>query len=514
MVAPFKSQSFPLFSLPEENSSQNLNFSPEDFRRLRHAGYRFIPLIHRTHADCLTPVGAFMAAAGAPYSFLLESVEKGTNVGRYSFIGLDPLFTLCARDNGIEIREDGRVTFLGEGDPLSVLANRINGLKVAPVREAAFYGGAVGYLGYDYVRKLERIPDLNPDLLHLPEAWWMVPRRMIRFDHVTREVSIIILASAEDNEGYAKAIEELDGLRRKLAGGGNPKPPGKHSLPDPEKIVSSLSREAFLQAVAKARDYIFAGDIFQVVLSQRISFPFDGDSFAFYRVLRTVNPSPYLFYLHCGDHQVVGSSPEMMVRLDGGRAEVRPIAGTRPRSLPGRSEDSLIQELLNDEKERAEHLMLVDLGRNDLGRVCRYGTVRVEDFMTVERYSHVLHLVSRVTGELQPEMDAFSLLRAVFPAGTLSGAPKVRAMEIIEELEPCRRGFYGGAVGYIGFDGRLDTCIAIRSAVAAGGYAHLQAGAGIVADSDPEREYQETVFKLRALFRSFSLLERGEEGWL
>lgn len=506
---------FSPFSCPaaEEHPFLNLNLSQEDFQQLGHAGYRFIPLILKIHADCLTPTGAFMAIADNSYAFLLESVEKGINVGRYSFIGFDPLLLLSTReDGGIEIREGERVDLRAEGEPLTVLAEQIQNLKVAPLRETVFFGGAVGYVGYDYVRRLEKIPVQNPDLLSLPDVWWMVPRKIIRFDHVTKEIALILLSST--SQGYTTALEKLYAFRRELVIAGGFSLPKKHQLPSPEKITSSLSREEFLQAVSKARDYILDGELQQVVLSRRLSFPFYGDSFSFYRALRSVNPSPYLFYLHCGAYQVVGSSPEMLVRLDGEQAELRPIAGTRPRFLPGRSEESLCEELLKDEKERAEHLMLVELGRNDLSRVCRLGTVQVDELMVVERYSHVLHLVSEVTGILRPEKDAFSLLKAVFPAGTLSGTPKLRAMEIIEELEPCCRGIYGGAVGYIGFDGRMDTCIAIRSAVKTGDCLHLQAGAGIVADSDPEREYEETTLKLQALFTCLLLLERGEDGWL
>src|SRR5690554_23473 len=507
----------PLFNpLATERESIFPRLSPErnEFRNLCKAGYCYIPLVCRLRADCLTPTGAFLAVGNMPGSFLLESVEKGMNMGRYSFIGFDPLLLLKCRGTQGEIAGAGRTRSWSGRDTLDVLSELLQGLKVSPLPESSvFYGGAVGYLGYDYARQLENIPNDNPDLLNLPDAWWMAPRKLIIFDHVTREIDLVVLAPAGEKKSYGRAAGEIEELRAALLQS-RPGPPEKRRSPEPAEIKSSFARKDFVRAVQKAGEYIFAGDIFQVVLSQRLSFPYKGDPFAFYRVLRNINPSPYLFYLHCGDHQVIGSSPEMLVRLSGEEAEVRPIAGTRPRNVRGRTEESLLRELLADEKERAEHLMLVDLGRNDLGRVCRYGTVRVEDFMEVERYSHVLHLVSKVKGKLASGMDAFSLLKAVFPAGTLTGAPKIRAMEIIEEIEPCRRGFYGGAVGYLGFDGRMDTCIAIRSAVAAGGMIHLQAGAGIVADSDPDREYQETIYKLQALLSAFTLLERGEEAWL
>ena len=501
-------------TLPSEESPFSQYPDPSEFQRLSAQGYKYIPLVRRLRADCLTPVSAFLAVGNKAGSFLLESVEKGMNIGRYSFIGFDPLLTLKSTDTAIELTGAGRAERFSGGDPLDRLAKILEELRVSPLPlKTAFYGGAVGYLAYDYVRRLEEIPAAKPDLLHLPNAWWMVPRFLIIFDHVTREIMLVVLASAEEQDGYHRAAGEIEELRSALMKS-RPGPPERFKPPGPAGIEFTFTREEFMAAVRKAREYIFAGDICQVVLSQRMSFPYDGDPFAYYRVLRNVNPSPYLFFLHCGDHQVIGSSPEMLARLKGREAETRPIAGTRPRTLPGRTTEDLRRELLADEKERAEHLMLVDLGRNDLGKVCRYGTVRVDEFMVIEEYSHVMHLVSSVKGELAPGEDAFSLLKAVFPAGTLTGAPKIRAMEIIEELEPCRRGFYGGAVGYVGFDGQMDACIGIRSAVAAGGRIHLQAGAGIVADSDPGREYQETIYKLQALLRAFTLLERGEDEWL
>jgi len=497
----------------------------EDYLELSRQGYRYIPLRYRLHADCLTPVGAYLAlrcrGRGRRRSFLLESVEKGVSVGRYSLLGMDPLLTINCTDSGVTKTDTGGSVEV-EGDPLDVLAESMRGLGVAPVENSpVFYGGAVGYLAYDYVRQLEKIPRTKPDALCLPTAFWLVPGKLICFDHVTNEITIVIMTAAGAERHYQNAAAEMERLLLELRRS-RPAPPIKVDLFEAEKTTSTFKRKDFCQAVKAAKDYIFAGDIFQVVLSQRLSFPFSGDPFDFYRVLRTVNPSPYLFYVDCGNHQVVGSSPEMLARLSSNdnEAEIRPIAGTRPRFLPDRTEEELVNELTTDEKERAEHLMLVDLGRNDLGRVCQYGTVKVEEFMTVERYSHLLHLVSKVTGKLgapkagDPLQKALSLLRAVFPAGTLTGAPKVRAMEIIEELEPCQRGIYGGTIGYIGFDGHMDTCIAIRTAIAAEGFMHLQAGAGIVADSDPEREFQETLCKLQALLESFSLLEKGGEGWL
>ena len=537
------------FHLPAEEDPFSLYPDPGEYQRLAAQGEKYIPLVRRWRADCLTPVSALLAGGNRAGSFLLESVEKGMNIGRYSFIGFDPLITLRSTGAEVELTGADRAGKFSGGDPLvgdplagepltenplvgdplagdlltgeppvddplDCLAKILKELKVSPLPlETAFYGGAVGYLAYDYVRHLEELPAVKPDLLHLPDAWWMVPRSLIIFDHVTREFMLVVLAPAGEEDVYHRAAGKVEELRTALLKS-RPGPPERVKPPGPAGVAFTFTREEFMQAVEKAREYILAGEVLQVVLSQRMSFPYDGDPFAFYRVLRNVNPSPYLFFLHCGDHQVIGSSPEMLARLKGREAETRPIAGTRPRTLPGRSTEDLRSELLADEKERAEHLMLVDLGRDDLEKVCRHGTVRVEEFMAVEEYSHVMHLVSSVKGELAPEEDAFSLLKAVFPAGTLTGAPKVRAMEIIEELEPCRRGFYGGAVGYVGFDGQMDTCIGIRSAVAAGGRIHLQAGAGIVAGSDPSREYQETIYKLQALLSAFTLLERGEDGWL
>ncbi|HHU82008.1 MAG TPA: anthranilate synthase component I [Firmicutes bacterium] len=500
--------------IPAEKNPSSQYPDPGEYQRLAARGYKYIPLFRRLRADCLTPVSAFLAVGNRAGSFLLESVEKGMNIGRYSFIGFDPLFTLKSTGPEVELTGLGRAEKFSGGDPLDLLAKTLMELKVSPLPpDTVFYGGAVGYLAYDYVRQLEEIPALRPDLLHLPDAWWMVPRSLIIFDHVTREIMLVVLASTAEEDGYHRAAAKIEELRIVLLKS-RPGPPERINHPGPAGVAFTFTRQEFMQAVQKAREYIFSGEILQVVLSQRMGFPYDGDPFAYYRVLRNINPSPYLFYIHCGDHQVIGSSPEMLARLKGQAAEIRPIAGTRPRALPGRSEESLRRELVADEKEQAEHLILLDLGCNELEKVCRYGTVRVEEFMAVEEYSHVMHLVSSVKGEMAPGKDAFSLLKAVFPAGTLTGAPKVRAMEIIEELEPCRRGFYGGAVGYLGFDGQMDTCIGIRSAVAAGGRIHLQAGAGIVADSDPGREYQETIYKLQALLSAFSLLERGGDGWL
>ncbi|NLY89708.1 MAG: anthranilate synthase component I [Firmicutes bacterium] len=498
--------------LPAEENPFSPYPDPGELQRFSARGYKYVPLVRRLRADCLTPVSAFLAVGNRAGSFLLESVEKGVNIGRYSFIGFDPLLTLKSTGMEVKVTGAGRAERFFGKDPLDLLAKILMELEVAPLPlDTAFYGGAVGYLAYDYLRRLEEIPALQPDLLHMPDTWWMVPRSLIIFDHVTREIMLVLLVSIEDQDGYHRAAGKIEELRTALLKS-RPGPPER--IQPPGQVDFTFTRQEFMQAVSKAREYIFSGDIFKVVLSQRVSFPYDGDPFAYYRVLRNVNPSPYLFYLHCGDHQVIGSSPEMLARLRGREAEIRPIAGTRPRTLPGRSTEDLRCELLADEKERAEHLILVDLGRNDLGKVCRYGTVRVEEFMAVEEYSHVMHLVSSVKGEMAPGKDAFSLLKAVFPAGTLTGAPKIRAMEIIEELEPCRRGFYGGAVGYLGFDGQMDTCIGIRAAVAAGGRIHLQAGAGIVADSDPGREYEETIYKLQAMLSAFTLLERGEDGWL
>jgi anthranilate synthase component 1 len=458
--------------------------SREDYLRLSE-GYDLVPIQAELSADLETPVSAYLkVCAGRSPSFLLESVEQGDQIGRYSYLGCEPSETLI---------------WNGEGNPWEGLAARMRDLRVAPLPDVPFPGGAVGFWGYESIRHLEpRVPLADHDDLSLPEAAFMLTRGVIAFDHARRTLRILAFAGGPDGyEQAQKLIEDWSArLRAPLAAA--PLELGQPATEIP--ITSNRSREDFEAAVLKAQEHIRAGDIFQLVLSQRLSASYDGDAFSLYRVLRAVNPSPYMFYQDWGSFQLVGSSPEVMVRLDGRKATLRPIAGTRRRgAVP---DEELAADLLQDPKERAEHLMLVDLGRNDLGRVCVPGTVKVDALMRIERYSHVLHLVTDVHGELSEGQSGLDLLAACFPAGTVSGSPKIRAMELIATLEPTRRGPYSGAVGLLGFDGSINTGITIRTMVVADGRVHVQAGAGIVADSTPAGEYQETLSKAQALLQA------------
>lgn len=467
-----------------------------------------VPVWEEWLADRITPVEAYWQLGGGPGSFLLESAEGG-RMGRYSVIGLDPWLTFLARGKEITLIEAERRQVI-HGDSLAVLKEVFSRYRLsADENMPRFWGGGVGYFAYDWVRGLERLPSLAADDLGLPDCWLLFPRQLVVFDHWRRSLRAVILTRPGSNfvASYQAAGAEMRLLRRRLESD-LPLPPATGATAG--KPCSNMTRQQFIDAVIKAKDYILAGDIFQVVLSQRWEVPFSGEPLAVYRALRYINPSPYLFYVNFGSLQLVGSSPEMLVRVEGQKVETNPIAGTRPRGATAAADRDLERELLADAKERAEHVMLVDLARNDLGRVCLAGTVRVERFIEVEKYSHVMHLVSQVQGILAPGLDALDVLGACFPAGTVSGAPKVRAMEIIEELEPVRRGPYAGAVGYVSFGGNLDTCLAIRTLVFTGGKAYVQAGAGIVAGSKPEAEYQETVNKARALWRALEMVA-GEE---
>ncbi len=472
-----------------------------------------IPVYRELLADLDTPISIYKKLVGDGEGYLLESVEGGEQVARYSFIGSRPFL---------------RFRGGGHADPLGALRGLLGGFRPAPVPGLPrFYGGLVGYLGYDLVRSLERLESPPPDDLHLPEALLMATELVVSFDHVTRSIKLVYNAVVDGSpeEAYTAAVRALEEaatrLRAPLPGehhrqaagagvAGRSDADSADPRPGPGLVpTANMSREAFLDAVVRAKESIRAGEIFQVVFSQRFAIPQAPPPFDVYRALRNLNPSPYMFYLSFGEVVLAGASPEMLVRVDGGTATTRPIAGTRRRGRDEAEDLRLERELLTDAKERAEHVMLVDLGRNDLGRVCGYGTVEVSRFLSVERYSHVMHLVSEVRGRLAPGQDCLSALAACFPAGTLSGAPKVRAMEIIDEIEPSRRGPYGGAVGYFGFGGNMDTCITIRTVVFAGGRAYLQAGAGIVADSDPQGEYQESLDKAQALIRALELAGEG-----
>ncbi|MBK8166969.1 MAG: anthranilate synthase component I [bacterium] len=483
-------------------------------------------------ADLETPVSVFLKLEGRGAVFLLESVERGLQMGRFSFIGLDPGAEMTLQDEVVTVAyrgEGGHRTVsapVDPADPLAAVRAELARTPLAPSPDRPLpppLGGAVGYLGYDLVRYFDGIglPEGGGD--GLPAFHFVVPRTMVVFDHARSELEILALPdgpSVAERERAQARIEALlallaaplpasalrDGPRldaRPPQAEGSATGAGGRLRPD-------VTREEFMDRVTRAQEHILAGDAFQIVLSQRLAGPATVPPFAVYRALRILNPSPYLFYLDFGDHQLVGSSPEMLVRLHEGRLHVNPIAGTRARGDTAAADNELAADLLADAKERAEHVMLVDLGRNDLGRVCRLGSVRVDDFMTVERYSHVMHLVSRVSGDLLPGLDMFDALRATFPAGTVTGAPKIRAMQIISDLEGRSRGHYAGAVGYFGQAGDMDMCIAIRTLLRRGDTYSVQAGAGIVADSEPAREYQETLDKMGALARAVRLA--GQEG--
>ncbi|MFC4351426.1 anthranilate synthase component I [Fodinicurvata halophila] len=462
--------------------------------------------------DLETPVSAFLKLAETlPYSFLFESVEGGSTIGRYSFITLKPDLIWRARRGSSEINRTARVdpeAFEREtGNPLENLKRLVRECEVdLPEHLPPMATSLIGYVGYDMVRYMEKLPDENPDSLGLPESIFVRPTVTAVFDRVEDVVTILTPVwpneELDAEQAYDKAIQRLQAILEDFDQQ-LPRKPEQTDLPEVTlEVDSNIPKERYLQMVEQAREYIAAGDIYQVVLGQRFSVPFDLPSFSLYRALRRLNPSPFLFYLNFGDFSLVGSSPEILVRLRNGTVTIRPLAGTRKRGSTPSEDRALAEELLNDPKERAEHLMLLDLGRNDVGRVSRIGTVKVTEQFTIEHYSHVMHISSNVEGEIAPQYDAIDALMAGFPAGTVSGAPKVRAMEIIEELESDRRGFYAGAIGYFGAKGSMDTCIALRTALVKDGRMYVQAGAGVVIDSDPESEYQECRNKARALIRA------------
>jgi len=466
-----------------------------------------VPVVKSVSADLLTPVSAFLAiAANEPNAFLLESVERGEQIGRYTFLGARPYMQLQARGGEITVQK-GRRKERKTGNPLQVVKELLRQHRPALVPGLPpFTAGAVGYCGYDFVRQLERIGERANDDLSLPDCSLMFFDRLLAFDHLHHQIHIIAAAdvSAESpRRAYDRAVRDIAHLEKKLASGLRPALWHRHAKPKGKlKIHAGTSRDRYMKSVDRAKEYIAAGDIFQVVLSLRLDFLPEVAPFDIYRALRALNPSPYLYFLRMGETHILGSSPEMLVRVTGHKLEYRPIAGTHPRGLDEAEDARLEREMLGDEKERAEHVMLVDLGRNDLGRVSEYGSVKVKDLMYVERYSHVMHIVSALESRLRDDLDALDAFAACFPAGTLSGAPKVRAMQIIEELEPTRRGIYGGSVLYADFAGNLDSCIAIRTMLMEGKKAHLQAGAGIVADSKAAREYDECMRKAQAVLRA------------
>src|SRR5579863_7905959 len=478
----------------------------KEFSRLAREA-TLVPVVKSVGADLLTPVSAFLAIAQKEsHAFLLESVERGEQIGRYTFLGAAPYMRVRARHGKVEI-ERGRKREVVDENVFEVVKSLLREHRPASVPGLPpFTAGAVGYFAYDVVRQLEKIGEHAKDDLLLPDAELMFFDRLLAFDHLRHQIHIVAAADVSresPRQAYSRAIRDIAVLEKKLARGLSAAAWRKPKRPAGKlNIRPRTRREDFLRSVRRAKEYIAAGDIFQVVLSQRLDFTPGVAPFDLYRALRQVNPSPYLYFLRMNDTHILGSSPEMLVRVTGRKLEYRPIAGTHPRGRDEAEDLRLEQQMRNDEKERAEHVMLVDLGRNDLGRVSEYGSVKVKDLMYVERYSHVMHLVSALEGKLRMDLDALDAFAACFPAGTLSGAPKVRAMQIIEELEPTRRGIYGGSVLYADFAGNLDSCIGIRTLLMQGKKAYLQAGAGIVADSDPASEFQESMNKAQALLRA------------
>jgi len=487
--------------------------SLEEFKKLAKSG-NLIPVYKEILADLDTPVSAYMKIGDGDYSFLLESVEGGEKWARYCFLGCDPAVVVSSKGRNITIDENGKrqQSKIESGTPLSAIKEilaRYNPVDVPGLPR--FSGGAVGFISYDMVRFFEDLPEDTADDLNVPDSQFIITDTMLVFDNVSQTIKMVSNAFIESDdldEVYEQTIKKIGLLEEKL------KTPLKISTQANEEVVqpkfeSNFEKEKFKGAVDKVKQYILEGDVIQVVLSQRLSFDIKKKAFDIYRALRTVNPSPYMYFLKFGDIEVVGSSPEILVRLEDEKVEVRPIAGTRKRGKNEEEDVALEKDLLQDEKELAEHIMLVDLGRNDLGRVAKISSVEVNESFTVERYSHVMHIVSNVRGILKEGLDCFDVLEATFPAGTVSGAPKIRAMEIIEEMEPNRRGLYAGAVGYIGFSGNMDTAIAIRTLVVKEQIAYLGVGAGIVADSVPESEFEETMNKGRALLKAVELAEKG-----
>jgi anthranilate synthase component 1 len=484
-----------------------------EFTQLAQAGYNRIPIVLETFADLDTPLSIYLKLANGPYTYLLESVVGGERFGRYSFIGLAAKTRIevhgyqCTELSGSAIAQQSTVD-----DPLDYVERYLARFKVATVEHAEklprFCGGLVGYFGYDTVRYVEKklAHTQKPDQLGTPDIALLVSEEIAIVDNLSGKLFLVVYAEPGIPDALNRARARLAELLKKLRA---PVVIPSNSTGVSEPAVSGFGQQAYHAAVERAKKYIFEGDIMQVVPSQRMSKPLHATPLALYRALRTLNPSPYMFYFDFDDFHVVGASPEILARLEGGVVTVRPIAGTRKRGITPEEDKALAEELLADPKERAEHIMLMDLGRNDAGRVSQIGSVQVTEQMVIERYSHVMHIVSNVEGKIKPGLGAIDVLRATFPAGTVSGAPKVRAMEIIDELEPVKRGIYAGAVGYLGFDGNMDVAIALRTGVVKGGILYAQAGGGVVADSQPEAEWQETQNKARALLRAAEIAEAG-----
>ena len=480
-----------------------------EFDALARQGYNRIPVVQEGLADLYTPLSVYIRLANAPYSYLLESVVGGERFGRYSFIGLPARTVLTVRGQSVEVTTNGEVVERFEGDPLDFIGQFEARFKVPQLPELPrFAGGLVGYFGYDTIRMIEKklAHSDKPDSIGAPDIQLLLSEEIAIFDNLSGKLYLIVYADPSQPHAYTRAHSRLHDLRMQL------RDPARLPRTEPTPITTAKSEfgeAAFKAAVEKAKGYIVDGDIMQVVLSQRMSMRFEQPPITLYRALRSLNPSPYMFYYHLGDTHIVGASPEILVRHEGGTVTVRPIAGTRPRGKTRDEDLALEAELLADPKEIAEHVMLMDLGRNDIGRVAQIGSVHVTDDRVVERYSHVMHIVSSVEAALKPGMSNLDILRATFPAGTVSGAPKVRAMQIIDELEPSKRGIYSGAVGYLAFNGDMDVAIALRTAVIKDNMLYVQAGAGIVADSVPASEWQETQNKARAVLRAAEMAQKG-----
>ncbi|MDH5764953.1 MAG: anthranilate synthase component I [Gammaproteobacteria bacterium] len=490
--------------------------TPEKFAELEKQDFTHIPLVREVLADLDTPLSTYLKLANLPYSYLFESVQGGEKWGRYSIIGLPCRTLIKVNAYTVTIEEQGQIVEnLDVEDPLQWIEDYQQGFKVAEIEGLPrFTGGLVGYFGYDTIRYIE--PKLKnghkSDTLNTPDILLMLSEEVVVFDNLAGKLYLIVNIKSGESNAYEKGQQRLDQLTQKLHDAIPVyKPTASKRVIAEDDFISGFTEEGFKQAVSKAREYIIDGDVMQVVLSQRLSIPVEASALDIYRSLRSLNPSPYMYYLDLADHHVVGSSPEILVRLEDEKVTVRPIAGTRPRGKDEEEDRALEKELLADPKELAEHLMLIDLGRNDAGRVSKTGSVELTDKMIIERYSHVMHIVSNVVGDLQEGMSAIDVLRATFPAGTVSGAPKIRAMEIIDELEPVKRGIYSGAVGYLSWNGNMDTAIAIRTAVIKDKVLNIQAGAGIVYDSIPENEWAETMNKGRAIFRAVARAEAGLE---
>jgi len=491
-----------------------LHPSKAEFIKLSRKG-NLIPVYAEILADFETPLSAYRKIASkAGYSFLLESVEGGERIARYSFLGSSPSIVFSSKGRRVTIKEGKSSSTFAVKDPIAELKKLLSRYRFVGVKGLPrFCGGLVGFLGYDMVRFIEDIPDKNPDTIGVPDSVFMLTDTILIFDHVDHKIKVVSNAHVKGSakrsyDDAVRKIEKLIGELKDSAAGEVSLSRKSSSVP---KIKSNFTKSGFEDMVRRAKRYIKAGDIIQVVLSQRLTTKMDSDPFQVYRALRSINPSPYMYYLKLDDFCLVGSSPEVMVRCEDGNVELRPIAGTRPRGATEKDDKRLEAELLRDPKERAEHIMLVDLGRNDVGKVCDYKTVKVSELMTVEKYSHVMHIVSDVSGRLMKGRDAFDVIRATMPAGTVTGAPKVRAMEIIDSLENVRRSTYAGCVGYFSFSGNLDCCITIRTILVKSGKAYIQAGGGVVADSVPSREYQETLNKAGALIKAIDIAARGLE---